>query len=65
MVKNPPANARDAGDLIPGSARSPGGGHDNHSSILAWGIHGQRGCRVAKSQTRLKQLSTHVLMGFF
>ena len=38
MVKNPPANARDAGDLIPGSARSPGGGHGNHSSILAWGI---------------------------
>ena len=30
MVKNPPANAgdiRDAG-LIPGSGRSPGGGHD-------------------------------------
>ena len=29
MVKNPPANAGDAGDmgLIPGSGRSPGGGH--------------------------------------
>ena len=31
MVKNLPANAGDAGDpgLIPGSGRSPGGGHDN------------------------------------
>ena len=31
MVKNPPANARNAGDvgLIPGLGRSPGGGNDN------------------------------------
>ena len=31
MVKNLPANAREAGDmgLIPGSGRSTGGGHDN------------------------------------
>ena len=31
MVKNLPANAGDAGDmgLIPGSRRSPGGGHGN------------------------------------
>ena len=30
-VKNPPANAGDTGDvgLIPGSGRSPGGGHGN------------------------------------
>ena len=28
MVKNPLANARDAGS-IPGSGRSPGGGHGN------------------------------------
>ena len=37
VVNNPPANAgdiRDAG-LIPGSGRSPGGGH---SSIVAWRI---------------------------
>ena len=29
MVKNPPANGEDAGDSgwIPGSGRSPGGGH--------------------------------------
>ena len=31
MVKNPPANAGDTGDLdsIPGSGRSPGGGNAN------------------------------------
>jgi len=31
VVKNPPANTRDVRDmgLIPGSGRSPGGGHDN------------------------------------
>ena len=31
MVKNPPANAGDARDVgsIPGSGRSPGGGHGN------------------------------------
>ena len=31
MIKNPPANAGDIRDmgLIPGSGRSPGGGHGN------------------------------------
>ena len=31
VVKNPPANAEDAGDMgsIPGSGRSPGGGNGN------------------------------------
>ena len=31
VVKNPPANAEDVGDMgcIPGSGRSPGGGHGN------------------------------------
>ena len=62
----PPANAgdmRDA-DLIPGSGRSPGGGHGNppqysclenpmDSGACLATVHG-----VAKSQTRLKQLST-------
>ena len=40
MVKNPSANVegiRDEGS-IPGSGRSPGGGHGNPSSILAWRI---------------------------
>ena len=67
VVKNPSANAgdmRDAGS-IPGSGRSPGGGHGNplQYSCLenpmdrgAWWatVHG-----VEKSQTRQKQLSMH------
>ena len=40
MVKNPPANAGDAGDmgLIPGSGICPGGEMATHSSILPWRI---------------------------
>ena len=67
VVKNPPANAgdiRDAG-LIPGSGRSPGGGHgsplqysclENPMDRGAWRatVHG-----VTKSQTRLKRHSRH------
>ena len=39
-VKNLPPNAKDMREAgpIPGSGRSPGGGHGNHSSILAWRI---------------------------
>ena len=61
MVRNLPANAKDTGDIgwIPGSRRSPGGGHSNplQDSCLespmdrgAWRatVHG-----VTKSQTRL------------
>ena len=41
VIKNPLANAVDKRcRLIPGSGRSPGGGH---GSILVWRIHGQRG----------------------
>ena len=38
MVKNPPTNAEDAGDVgsNPGSGRSPGVGNATHSRILAW-----------------------------
>ena len=67
VIKNQPANAGDVRDasLIPGSGRSPGGGHGNplQYSCLenpkdrgAWWattVHG-----VAKTQTRLKRLST-------
>jgi len=66
-VKNVPANAGDIREpgSIPGLGRSPRGGHGNppQYSCLenpmdreAWRatVHG-----VAKSQTRLKQLSTH------
>ena len=65
MVKYPPANAEDSRDegYIPGSGRSPGGGHGNllQYSCLenpmgrgAWraALH-----RVAKSRTQLKRLS--------
>ena len=66
MVKNPPADAGNAGDagLIPGSGRSPGGGHGNpfQYSCLenpmdggAWWVtvHG-----VAKSWTQLSKQRT-------
>ena len=66
-IKNLPANAEDVRDVgsIPGSGRSPGGGHGNplQYSCLenpvdggAWQaiFHG-----VTKSQTRVKQLSTY------
>ena len=64
MVKNLPANAEDMGS-IPGSGRFPGGGHgnplqysrlENSTDRGTWGamVH-----RVTKSQTQLKQLSTH------
>ena len=63
-VKNLPTNARDERDVgwIPGSGRSPGGGHrnplqysclENPRSPVAT-VHG-----VGKSQTRLEQLNTH------
>ena len=69
MVKNLSANAGDVSDtgLIPGSRRSPGGGHGNpfwYSCLEnpmdrgAWRatVHG-----VAQSWTRLKRLSMHIV----
>ena len=40
MVNNPPANSGDVRDMgsIPGSGRSPGGGHDTYSCIFVWRI---------------------------
>ena len=40
VVNNVPANAGDVrdSDSVPGLGRSPGGGHGNHSSALAWRI---------------------------
>ena len=67
MVKNPPASAgdvRDAGS-IPGSGRSPGGGHGNPLQHSCLGNPVDRGAwwatvhRIAKSQTQLKQVSMH------
>ena len=69
VVKNPLANAGDIRDLsaIPGLGRSPEGGQDNplqYSCLenpmdreTRWAtVH-----RVAKSRTRLKQVSAHTL----
>ena len=61
MIKNPPANAGDAGDvgLIPGSGRSPGGGNGNTFQYSCLRNPIDRGDRqvtvhmVAKSPTRL------------
>ena len=65
VVKNPPANAGDSGDsgLIPGSGRSPGGGNGNPvqysclENVVNRGIWQATAHRVAKSRTRLKQLT--------
>ena len=62
VVKNPPANAGNIKDvgLIPGSGRSPGGGHGNPLQYSCLENPMDRGAwratvyRVAKSQTRLK-----------
>ena len=61
MVKNPPANAGDTGDLgsIPGSGRSPGEGNGNPLQSSCLGNPMDRGTWWAivhgghKSQTRL------------
>ena len=71
VVKNPPANAGDMRDLslIPGSGRSPGGSHGNPPQYPCLENPMDRGAwraivhRVAKSQTQLKQLAMHVLLG--
>ena len=62
MVKNPSANAEDLRDTawIPGSGRSPGGGHGNPLQYSCLENPMDRGVwqaivhRVAKSQTGLK-----------
>ena len=40
VVKNLPANVGDIRDVgsVPGLGRCPGGGHKNHSTVLAWRI---------------------------
>ena len=66
LVKNPPANAEDTRDtgLIPGSGRSPGEGNDTPLQYSCLESPMDRGAwwatvnGVARSQIRLKQLST-------
>ena len=67
VVKNPPTNAGDVRDVgsIPGSGRSPRGGHGNLLQYSCLENLMDRGAwwatvhRVAKSWTWLKQLSMH------
>ena len=67
VVKNPPANAGDIRDVssIPGPGRSPAGGHGNPLQYSCLEKPMNRGVwqatvhRVAKSWTRLNQLSMH------
>ena len=69
VVKNPLANAGDlrGAGLTPGSGRSPGGGHGNTLQDSCLENPMNRGTwraqvhSVAKSQTILKQLSTHTI----
>ena len=69
VVKNPPANAGDWGlpSSIPGSGRSPGGGHGNPLQYSCLENHMDRGGWqatvhwVTKSRTRLTWLSTHAI----
>ena len=66
VVKNLPANARDAGS-IPGSGRSPAGGNGNPLQYSCWEIRRieePRGWQatvyvVPRSWTQQKQLSMH------
>ena len=65
MVKNPPASAGDIRDasLIPGSGRSPGGGHGNPLQYSCLENPIDRGAwwttvhEAVKSRTQLKGLS--------
>ena len=72
VVKNPPVgDTRDSGS-IPGSRRSLGGGHGNPFQDSCLENPMDRGAwqatdhRIAKSPTRLKQLSMHTRhLGFY
>ena len=72
VVKNPPAKAGDIRDLgsIPGSGRSPGGGHGNPPQYSRLENPMDRGAwraivrGVTKSWTWLKQLIIPKLIGY-
>ena len=67
MAKNPPASAGDRGDvgLIPGSGRSPGGGHGNprqyscQENLVDRGVRQDTVHGVTKSWPQPKRLSAH------
>ena len=68
VVKKLLANAGDAGESIPGSGRSPEGGHGNPLQYSCLENPMDRGAwwatvhRVAKSWTQLKRLSTRNML---
>ena len=70
VVKNPPTSALDIRDTgsVPGSGRSPGGGHGNplqYSCLenpMARGAWRAAVQGVTQSQTRLQRLSTHLAL---
>ena len=72
-AENPPANEGDLRDTgsIPGSGRSPGGGHGNPLQYSCLENPTDRGSwratvqKVAKSWTQLKRLSTYTHTFFF
>ena len=55
LVKNPPANGGNITDydFIPGSGRSPGGGHSNPLQYSCLENPMDRGCRVGHNSTDL------------
>ena len=73
MVKNLPASAGDIRDVdsVPGSARSPGGGHGNPLQYACLAHPMDRGAwwaavhSVPKNWTQLKQLSMHIHTGVY
>ena len=70
VIKNPPANAGDTGDTgsIPGSGRSPGGGHGNPLQYSCLKNPMDKGSWqstvhwITKSQIQLKRLSMHAFL---
>ena len=70
MVRSLAVDAGDIRDsgLIPGSRRSPGGGHGNPlqdsclENLMDRGTWQATVHRVAESQTQLKRLSTHIFL---
>ena len=70
MVRSLSVDAGDIRDsgLIPGSRRSPGGGHGNPLQYSCLENLMNRGAwqatvhRVAESQTQLERLSTHIFL---
>ena len=65
VVKNPPANAEDTGDMgsIPGSGRSPGVGNGNPTlAVLPAEPHGQRSLVDCSRSCKVSDMTEHTIM---